>query len=119
MDSDGYFYLSGRIKDLIKVHGMQVWPAEVEEVISKHKAVKECVAREFRIEQAGERVKIWVVAKTGESVTLEEIREFCRDKLASYKIPVKLEIRDSLPRTSVGKIMRRELVQEHLDNQKN
>jgi len=118
MDSDGYFYLSGRIKDLIKVHGMQVWPAEVEEVISKHKAVKECVAAGIPDRASGERVKIWVVAKTGESVTLEEIRDFCRGKLASYKIPVKLEIRDSLPRTPVGKIMRRELVQEHLDNQK-
>lgn len=117
MDSEGYFYLSGRIKDLIKVHGMQVWPAEVEEIISTHNAVKECVAAGIPDSSSGERVKIWVVPKTGEHITLEEIREFCRDKLASYKIPVQLEIRDSLPRTIVGKLLRRVLVQEHFNMQ--
>lgn len=117
MDSEGYFYLSGRIKDLIKVHGMQVWPAEVEEIISTHNAVKECVAAGIPDSSSGERVKIWVVPKAGEQITLEEIREFCRDKLASYKIPVQLEIRDSLPRTIVGKLLRRVLVQEHFNMQ--
>ncbi len=118
MDADGYFYLSGRIKELVKVHGMQVWPTEVEEVISSHPAVRECVAAGIPDRSSGERIKLWVVPQQDQSISLQEIREFCREKLAAYKIPVQLEIRNSIPRTPVGKILRRALVQEHLEMEK-
>ncbi len=118
MDADGYFYLSGRIKELVKVHGMQVWPTEVEEVISLHPAVRECVAAGIPDRSSGERIKLWVVPQQDQSISLQEIREFCREKLAAYKIPVQLEIRNSIPRTPVGKILRRALVQEHLEMEK-
>ncbi len=118
MDADGYFYLSGRIKELVKVHGMQVWPTEVEEVISSHPAVRECVAAGIPDTSSGERIKLWVVPQQDQSISLQEIREFCREKLAAYKIPVQLEIRNSIPRTPVGKILRRALVQEHLEMEK-
>ena len=113
MDSEGYFYLSGRIKDLIKVHGMQVWPNEVEEVLSLHPAVMECASAGIPDETSGERVKIWVVLHPGVTLTLPEVIDFCRDKLAGYKIPAQLEIRDCLPRTPMGKVLRRILVEEH------
>jgi long-chain acyl-CoA synthetase len=114
MDEDGFFYISGRIKELIKVHGMQVWPSEVEEVVSGHPMVLECVAAGVPDLNSGEVVKIWVVQRPGVTPTLADITEFCREKLAAYKIPTKMEIRENLPKTNVGKILRRVLVEEDL-----
>ncbi len=116
MDKDGYFYISGRIKDLIKVHGMQVWPVEVEEVLSKHPAIKECAAAGIPDDRSGERVKAWLVMQSDENISLAEIREFCRGKIAEYKIPSEIMIRSALPKTPVGKVLRRVLVQEHLES---
>jgi len=115
MDADGYFYLSGRMKELIKVHGMQVWPTEVEEVVDQHPAVMECAAAGIPDESSGERVKIWVVLRPGEDLSLADVVDFCQEKLAGYKIPAQLEVRNSLPKTGVGKILRRVLLEE--DNQ--
>ncbi len=113
MDSDGYFYLSGRIKELIKVHGMQVWPNEVESVVSRHPSVLECAVAGVPDQIRGEGVKAWVVLKPGHSLGLEELRTFCLDYLVGYKIPTELEILEILPKTPVGKILRRVLVEEH------
>lgn len=112
MDKDGYFYLSGRIKDLIKVHGMQVWPNEVEVVISRHPAIVECCVAGVPDTASGERVKAWVVLKPGQTLSLEELRAFSHPYLAGYKIPSDLDIREFIPRTPVGKLLRRVLVEE-------
>ena len=116
MDSDGYFYLVGRLKDLIKVNGLQVWPTEVEEVIRLHPLIRECAVAGVPDEDKGERVKAWVVIKSWRKLFLAELQEFCANKLVAYKIPAELELCDSIPKTPVGKVLRRELVRLHLES---
>lgn len=115
MDEDGYFYLVDRKKELIKPHGYQVWPREVEEVIVENPKVLEAGAAGIPDEKRGEAVKAWVVLKPGTTASQEEIIQWCRGKLARYKIPVQVEFCQSLPKTTVGKILRRELVRQHLE----
>ncbi len=115
MDKEGYFFLSGRIKDLIKVHGMQVWPHEVEEVLRQIPAINECAVAGVPDEACGEKVMAWIVLRPDKSTSMEEVKRFCQEKLAAYKIPSKLKICDSLPKTPVGKVLRRELVREYLE----
>lgn len=118
MDEDGYFYLVGRKKDLIKIGGFQVWPREVEEVLLKHPGVKDvCVAGVPDAEQV-ELVKAWVILQPGAMVSGEELRAWCKDRIVSYKCPSKVAFRESFPRTTVGKILRRELVREHIEGEK-
>lgn len=127
MDEKGYFYLVDRKKDVIKPGGFQVWPREVEEVLSQHPKVAECCVAGVLHPQRGEVVKAWVVLKQtlpGDSLTLEnhallieiekELREYCRKQLAPFKIPTWIEFRTELPRTPVGKVLRRELVRQHI-----
>lgn len=112
MDEDGYLFITSRKKDLIKPSGFQVWPREVEEVITANPAVAEvCVAGIFDPKQ-GEAVKAWVVLNAGHTVTAEEIQTWCKEKLVAYKIPKFVEFRDTLPKTMVGKVLRRVLVEE-------
>jgi long-chain acyl-CoA synthetase len=85
----------------------------VEEVLSDHPAVMEVGVGGIPDPESGEAVKAWVVLKPGQSVTVEELQTFCREGLAAYKIPKQIEFRDELPKTAVGKILRRELVKEH------
>lgn len=118
MDKDGYFYILGRLKDLIKVHGLQVWPAEIEEVILQHHGVRECAAAGVPDQSCGERVKVWIIPQEGKILTLVEIKQFCKGKLAGYKIPSEMEIVDSIPKSPVGKVLRRELVRKHLEKQR-
>ena len=113
MDKDGYFYLSGRIKELIKVHGMQVWPVEVEAVITQHPDVLECAVAGVPDDVMGERVKAWVVLRPNAELNLVELKKFCTGLLAAYKIPGEMRICQSLPKTHVGKVLRQELVREH------
>jgi len=113
MDEEGYFYIVDRKKELIKPGGYQVWPREVEEVIATHPKVLEVGVAGVPDPYRGETVKAWVVTKPGESLTEEEIKEWCKDKLAKYKIPTLVEFRKELPKTMVGKILRRELIKEH------
>ena len=113
MDEDGYFYIVDRKKELIKPGGFQVWPREVEEVLSDHPAVLEVGVGGIPDAESGEAVKAWVVLKPGQSVTADELRTFCKQGLAAYKVPKEIEFRDELPKTAVGKILRRELVKEH------
>lgn len=113
-DQDGYFHILGRKKELIKIGGFQVWPTEIEEVISKHPAVKEvCVAGVPGPDRI-EIVKAWVVLKENTNSSLEEIQEWVKDKLVHYKTPRLVEFRANLPKTFVGKPLRRELVREYL-----
>ena len=113
MDQDGYFYIVDRKKELIKPGGYQVWPREVEEVIIKHPKVLEVGVAGVPDPYRGETVKAWVVLKPGETATEDEIREFCKKDMAPFKVPTHVEFRDELPKTTVGKILRRELVRQH------
>jgi long-chain acyl-CoA synthetase len=112
MDEDGYFYIIDRKKELIKPSGYQVWPREVEEVLVKHPAILEAGVAGIPDERRGETVKAWVVLHEGQTATVEEIREYCKQHLAPFKVPSEVEFRTELPKTLVGKILRRELQRE-------
>jgi len=110
LDEDGYLHIVDRKKDVIKPSGFQVWPREVEEVIASHPAVAEVGVAGVLDERQGEAVKAWVVLREGEQVTADELRAYCREKLAAYKVPKHVEFRSDLPKSMVGKVLRRELV---------
>jgi long-chain acyl-CoA synthetase len=113
MDEDGYFYIVDRKKEVIKPSGFQVWPREVEEIIKDYPSVLEVGVAGVPDPYRGETVKAWVVLKEGESATDEDIRNWCKERLAKYKVPTEVEFRDELPKTTVGKVLRRELVRQH------
>ena len=113
MDEDGYFYIVDRKKELIKPGGFQVWPREVEEAIMSHPKILEVGVGGIPDPQRGETVKAWIVVKPGETVTEAELKAFCKEHLAAYKVPTHYEFRTELPKTTVGKILRRELVRQH------
>ena len=118
MDEDGYFYIVDRKKELIKPGGFQVWPREVEEAISAHPKVLEVGVGGIPDPNRGETVKAWIVVKPGEELTVEELKAFCKEHLAPYKVPTHYEFRKELPKTTVGKILRRELVRQHKEENK-
>ena len=113
MDEDGYFYIVDRKKELIKPGGFQVWPREVEEVLTAHPKVLEAGVAGIPDPYRGETVKAWNVLKPGETATEQELKAFCKESLAPYKVPTHFEFRSELPKTTVGKILRRELVRQH------
>jgi long-chain acyl-CoA synthetase len=112
LDEDGYLFIVDRKKDLIKPSGFQVWPREVEEVIASHPAVAEVGVAGIPDDYQGESVKAWVVRRKNQEISVDEIVDFCKGKLAGYKVPKYVEFRDSLPKSTVGKVLRRELVKE-------
>jgi long-chain acyl-CoA synthetase len=112
MDRDGYLFIVDRKKDMMKTSGFQVWPREIEEVLSAHPAVKEASVAGLPDPTKGEVPHAWVVLKADASVTADELRAFCRERLAPYKVPAKVEFRDDLPKTMVGKVLRRVLVEQ-------
>jgi len=118
MDEDGYFYIVDRKKELIKPGGFQVWPREVEEAIAAHPKVLEVGVGGIPDPNRGETVKAWVVLKPGETITEEELKAFCKVSLAPYKVPTHIEFRSELPKTTVGKILRRELIRQHKEGVK-
>ena len=109
LDEDGYLFIVDRKKDLIKTSGYQVWPREIEEVIAAHPAVAEVGVAGVADATKGEAVKAWVVLRAGQTVTEAELRAFCRKSLAPYKVPGAIEFRTDLPKTMVGKVLRRAL----------
>ena len=115
MDERGYFYLVDRKKDVIKVSGFQVWPREVEDVLVEHPGVKEAAVAGVIDKRQGEKVKAWVVAKSGVSLTSEELRNWCKERLSGYKVPGLIEFIDEIPKTPVGKILRRVLISRELE----
>lgn len=114
MDEDGYFYIVDRKKDMILCSGYNVYPRDVEEVLFEYPKVQEAAVAGIPNPRRGETVKAWIVLKPGETATEEEIIDFCRDKLAKFKIPTAVEFRDELPKTMVGKVLRRYLREEEL-----
>jgi long-chain acyl-CoA synthetase len=108
MDKDGYIYIVDRIKDMIIVNGYNVYPREVEEVIYQHPAIVEVAVLGITNKDYGEIVKAFVVSND-ESITVDEILHFCKDKLAKYKLPKQIEFKKELPKNSTGKILKRAL----------
>ncbi|MDQ0217310.1 long-chain fatty acid--CoA ligase [Peribacillus cavernae] len=112
MDEDGYLYIVDRKKDMIIASGYNIYPRDVEEVIYEHPSVQEAVVIGIPDAYRGETVKAIIVLKAGKTVTADEIIEFCRKNLAAYKVPGTVEFREQLPKTNVGKILRRALREE-------
>jgi len=110
MDADGYFYIVDRKKELIKPGGMEVWPREVEEVISALPGVAEVAVAGIPDEYRGETVKAWVVLRPGEMLTELDVKTWCREWLAAFKVPTRIEFLSELPKSVMGKILKRELV---------
>ena len=118
MDEDGYFKIVDRKKDMILgAGGFNIYPREIEDVLYEHPKVKEVAAVGVPVGEKGERPKVYIVLKEGETATEEEIIQFCRENLAPYKVPKFVEFRDELPKTMVGKILRRVLLEEELKKQ--
>ncbi|RZF77983.1 long-chain-fatty-acid--CoA ligase FadD [Pseudoalteromonas sp. S4488] len=110
-DDEGFFYIVDRKKDMIIVSGFNVFPNEIEEVVAMHEGVLEVAAIGIPHEVSGEQVKVFVVKKD-QSLTEKDIIKHCRDNLTNYKVPKLVEFRDELPKTNVGKILRRALKDE-------
>jgi long-chain acyl-CoA synthetase len=111
MDAQGYFYIVDRKKELIKPGGMEVWPHDVEQVISAHPGVAEVAVAGVPDAYRGETVKAWVVLKTGETLSGTDIQAWCRERLAPFKVPTEVTFRTELPKSTVGKILKRELIE--------
>ena len=109
LDEDGYLFIVDRKKDMIKASGYQVWPREIEEVISSHPAVHEVGVAGLPDKMRGEKAKAWIVLNEGATLTESEIKSWCRERLAPYKVPAKYEFVKTLPKTQVGKVLRRAL----------
>jgi len=112
MDENGYFYIVDRKKDMIIAGGYNIYPREVEEVLFEHPAIQEAAVIGVPDPYRGETVKAFVVFKEGQTATVEELDEHCRKRLAAYKIPRQYEVRSTLPKTIVGKVLRRQLQDE-------
>ncbi|WP_066174765.1 long-chain-fatty-acid--CoA ligase [Bacillus marinisedimentorum] len=112
MDEEGYVYIVDRKKDLIIASGYNIYPRDIEEVLYEHPAVQEAVTIGVPDRYRGETVKAVIVLKQGQDASPEELKAYCRENLASYKVPEIIEFRSELPKTSVGKILRRALREE-------
>lgn len=109
MDEEGYFYIVDRIKDMIISSGYNVFPRDIDEVFYEHPKVVEACSIGIPHPTRGEAIKVFVVLKEGETATQEELVEYCKDKLATYKLPAEIEFKKELPKTNVGKILRKDL----------
>ncbi len=109
MDSRGYIKIVDRKKDMIIVSGLKVYPAEIENIVTQHPDVFEAACIGLPDEDSGEQVKLFVVMRPGSSVTPDSLRAWCKENMSAYKVPRVVEFRDSLPKSNIGKILRREL----------
>jgi long-chain acyl-CoA synthetase len=114
MDEDGYVYIVDRKKDLIIAGGFNIYPRDIDEVLYEHPKVADAVTIGIPDPYRGETVKVFVVVKPGETLTEEEVVAHCRERLAAYKVPRYVEFRAELPKTIVGKVLRKELRAEEL-----
>ncbi|MBY0096693.1 long-chain-fatty-acid--CoA ligase [Mesobacillus maritimus] len=115
MDDDGYFYIVGRKKEMIIVGGFNIYPQEIEGVLYEYPDIQEAAVVGIPHEEHGELVKAYVVPKDGVQIDLEELKGYCYTKLTPYKVPKVIEIREKLPRNTVGKLLKRLLVKEELE----
>lgn len=110
LDEDGYLFIVDRKKDLIKANGMQVWPRELEEVLARHPAVADVGVRGFTDAARGEIAVAFVVLRQGMQATEQDLRDFCKQHLTFYKVPARVVFRTELPKSMIGKVLRRLLV---------
>jgi long-chain acyl-CoA synthetase len=116
VDEDGYLYIVDRKKDLIIASGFNIYPRDIEEVLYEHPAVQEAVVIGVPDVYRGEDVKAFVVLKAGQTLTEDEVIQYCKQNMAAYKVPRSVEFREQLPKTQVGKILRRALREESVKN---
>ena len=112
IDDEGYFKIVDRKKDMIIVGGFNVYPRDVEEILYQNPKILECAVIGIRDKKSGETVKAFIVLKSGQTANEAEIEAFCRERLTPYKVPKFYEFRAELPKTMVGKVLRRALVEE-------
>jgi len=112
MDEDGFTYIVDRAKDMIVASGYNIYPREVEEVLYEHPAIQDAVVVGLPDEYRGQTVKAYLVVKPAASTTAEEVTQFCRERMARYKVPTQIEFRESLPKSMIGKVLRRVLLEE-------
>jgi long-chain acyl-CoA synthetase len=113
LDEDSYLFIVDRKKDLMKIGGFQVWPREIEEVLAAHPAVAEVGVAGVKDPVKGEIAKAWVVLRPGATATIEELRAHCKAHLAPFRVPAQIVFATDLPKTMVGKVLRRKLVERH------
>jgi long-chain acyl-CoA synthetase len=118
MDEDGYFYIVDRKKDMIISGGFNIYPRDIDEVFYENPKVQEACSIGIPDPKRGENVKVFVVLKEGETATQEELIEYCKTKLATYKLPAEIEFRKELPKSTVGKVLRKELKAEEMEKRK-
>jgi long-chain acyl-CoA synthetase len=114
MDEEGYFYIVDRKKDMILSGGLNVYPRDIEEIFYEHPKVQEAAAIGIPHPTRGESVKVFVTLKEGRSATSEELIEYCKGKIATFKLPTEIEFRNELPKTNVGKILKKDLKSEEM-----
>lgn len=118
MDDEGYLFIVDRKKDMIIASGFNIYPRDIDEVLFEHPKIKEACAVGVPDPYRGETVKAFVVPKEGETLTPEEVIAFCREKLAAYKVPKMVEFMDELPKSTVGKVLRRKLREMEMEKNK-
>ncbi|MBW7459069.1 AMP-binding protein, partial [Paenibacillus sepulcri] len=117
MDEDGFFYMMDRIKDIIIASGYNIYPREIEEVLFEHPDIEEAAVLGIPDNYRGETVKAFVVLKPGAKLDEKDLKEWCRQRLAAYKVPHLVEFPASLPKTLAGKVLRRKLIEEDEERQ--
>ena len=118
MDEDGFVYIMDRKKDMIIASGYNVYPRDVEEVLYEHPAVKEAAVIGIPDEYRGETVKAFIVKKEGCNVTADEMIAYCKENMAAYRVPKIVVFRNELPKTNVGKVLRRALKEQERSSKK-
>jgi len=112
MDEDGYFYIVDRKKDMVIAGGFNIYPTNIEKAIKENPKVLDVAAAGIPDPYRGETIKVWIVPQPGQTLTEQEVIDFCKERLAKYEVPTAVEFRTELPKTMVGKVLRRYLVEE-------
>ncbi len=119
LDEDGYVFIVDRLKDMVITNGYNVYPRNIEEAIYQHPSVEECIVAGLPDKQRGEIVKAWIKLKDGRELTLQDLKTFLADRLSSMEMPKRFEFRDEpLPKTLIGKLSRKDLVEQELNKKK-
>ena len=118
MDEEGYLFIVDRKKDMIIAGGYNIYPRDIDEVLFEHPKIQEACAVGVPHAYRGETVKAFIVPNPGETITEEEITAYCKERLAAYKVPKIYEFLDELPKSTVGKILRRKLRDQEMEKNK-
>jgi long-chain acyl-CoA synthetase len=118
MDDEGYLFIVDRKKDMIIAGGYNIYPRDIDEVLYGHPKIQEACAIGLPDPYRGETVKAFIVTKPGETLTEEEVIAFCKEKLAAYKVPKQVEFMEDLPKSTIGKVVRRKLREMEMERAK-